>query len=345
MATGNLDGADLVAAVEGGLIHEDVMNLISDISDIPLPFSQMIGPDSHKNAYTEWTRDELQAQDLDNAVVDGSDQDENDTSLGQREGNHSQTSVKQVKVSQRANDSSTIGRAREVSYQLARRVKELRRDVEGIMLNDQASIPDDGDSVPGRAASVGSWLTTNTFRGVGGLDGGFNATTPTITDAPVNGDPRPLSEVLVRDAAQSAWEAGGDPDVFMARGPIIRAFSTYLFDETARVAMQQTQAGKVETASKAVGSINVFTSDFGSVLKLTPNRLQPQAAADLSSAYLFDMSGLRLSSLTGVHAEELGKTGLFENWLASHDWTLKVLNEAQHAVIADLDETAAAIQG
>jgi len=130
------------------------------------------------------------------------------------------------------------------------------------------------------------------------------------------------------------------PSTFMARPPVIRLFSEYLFDETARIAVQQTQAGKVESPSKAVGTINVFTSDFGSVLKLTPNRLQPTQAADQSSAYLIDAAGLRLSFLKGIHAEELGKTGLFENWLASTDWTLKVLNEAQHAVIADIDETA-----
>ena len=347
MAVGNLDGADLLAAIEGGLINEDVMQLISDISDFPLVFSGMIGSDSHSNPYTEWTKDELNAQDLGNAVVDGSDQDNDDSSLGTREGNHSQTSVKQVKVSMRANDSDTIGRAREVSYQLSRRTRELRRDIEGIMLNDQASIADDGNVQAGNAASFGSWLVTNTFRGGGaGADGGFGATNPTDVDAPVAGDVRALTETLVRDAAQAAYESGGDPSIFMARPPVIRNFSEYLFDDTARIAVQQTQAGKVESPSKAVGSINVFTSDFGSVLELTPNRLQPgtPAVADSSSAYLVDPAGLRLSFLTGIHAEELGKTGLFENWLASADWTLKVLNEAQHAVIADIDETAAVTQ-
>ena len=346
MATGNLDGADLIAAIEGGLINEDVMQLISDISDFPLVFTGMIGSDSHSNPYTEWTKDELQAQNLNNAVVDGSEQDNDDSSLGTREGNHSQTSVKQVKVSQRANDVNTIGRAREVSYQLSRRTRELRRDLEGIMLNDQESIADNGVAVPGLSASLGSWMVTNTFRGVGGADGGFGATNPTDVDAPTIGTARALTETLVRDAAQAAFEAGGNPDMFMARTPVIRGFSEYLFDDTARIAVQQTQAGKVESPSKAVGSINVFTSDFGSVLKLVPNRLQPvqDATPDHSVAYLVDPGGLRLSSLTGIHAQEQGKTGLFENWLASTDWALKVLNEAQHALIADIDETAPVTQ-
>ncbi len=340
MSTANLDGADLLAALEGGLINEDVMQLISDISDFPLVFSGMIGTDSHSNPYTEWTKDELADPDLTNAVVDGSDQTNDDSSLGDREGNHSQTSVKQVKVSMRANATDNIGRAREVSYQLARRTTELRRDMEAIMAAEQASIADDGNAVAGLSASLASWLTTNTFRGVTGADGGFGATSPTIVDAPTLGTKRGLTETLVRDAAQSAYEAGGNPDMLMMVPAVTRKLSEFMFDASARIGIQQTQTGKETVASKAIGSVNVFVSDFGSVLKFTPNRLQPTYVdVDVSTVFLIDPAGLRHSFLTGVHADQLAKTGLSEDWLASADWTLKVLNEAQHALIADIDST------
>jgi hypothetical protein len=96
MSTANLDSADLKGALKGGLIREDVMNKIWDISKIPLPFTDMIGSESSKQEYKEWTLDQLAAPNLNNAVVDGSDATGNDTKVGTRVGNHHQISTKVV---------------------------------------------------------------------------------------------------------------------------------------------------------------------------------------------------------------------------------------------------------
>ena len=53
MSSANLDSADLKAVGRGGLIREDVMSQIWDISKIPLPFTDMIGSETSKNAYKE----------------------------------------------------------------------------------------------------------------------------------------------------------------------------------------------------------------------------------------------------------------------------------------------------
>ena len=39
MATGNIDSFDLKSIAKGGVINEDVMQKIFDISKIPLPFT------------------------------------------------------------------------------------------------------------------------------------------------------------------------------------------------------------------------------------------------------------------------------------------------------------------
>ena len=128
MSTANLDSADLKGVLVNGLINEDVMNKIWDISKIPLPFTDMIGSGSAGNEYKEWTQDTLAAPDPTNAVVDGSDATGDDTQTGARVGNHHQISDKVVRVSYRADASDTIGRSRELSYQITRRQQELRRD-------------------------------------------------------------------------------------------------------------------------------------------------------------------------------------------------------------------------
>ena len=142
MSTANLDSADLKAVARGGLIREDVMNKIFDISRIPLPLTDMIDTESSSNSYKEWTVDALQQSDVTNAVVDGSDASGNDTATGGRIGNHHQIAQKVVKVSYRADASNVIGRAKELAYQLSRRQQELRRDVEAILLKNQASVAD-----------------------------------------------------------------------------------------------------------------------------------------------------------------------------------------------------------
>ena len=75
------DSQDLKAVAAGGLVSEDVMARIFDISDFPLPFTDLVGSDSHDNAYCEWTQDSLAAPDVTNAVVSGADAGTGDTSL------------------------------------------------------------------------------------------------------------------------------------------------------------------------------------------------------------------------------------------------------------------------
>ena len=49
MATGNIDSFDLKSIAKGGVINEDVMQKIFDISKIPLPFTDLVGSSTHKN--------------------------------------------------------------------------------------------------------------------------------------------------------------------------------------------------------------------------------------------------------------------------------------------------------
>jgi hypothetical protein len=104
------------------------MNKIFDISKIPLPFTDLIGTDTHSNEYAEWTLDALATPDITNAAIDGADTTGNNTVIGTRVGNHSQISTKVVRVSFRADASDVIGRTKESGYQIMRRQQELRRD-------------------------------------------------------------------------------------------------------------------------------------------------------------------------------------------------------------------------
>lgn len=343
MSTANLDSADLKGVLVNGLIREDVMNKIWDISKIPLPFTDAIGSGSAKNEYKEWTTDVLAAPDVANAVIDGSDATGNDTATGARVGNHHQISDKVVRVSYRADASDTIGRAKELSYQLMRRQQELRRDVEAIALENQASVADDGVAVAGNAGGLPSWLTTSVINGTpGGFDNGGGGTTVT-TAWTTGGAAVALTEANVRDTVQSVYQEGGDPTLMMSTPGVIRKFSEYLFTSSARVATLMSDQGKSESKAAALGSVNVFVTDFGT-LDMVSNRLQQlQTAAvpgDSAFVFILDPEYAEMCYLEGYRTDMLAKTGLAENRQMSVDWTLVVNTEVAHGMIGDIDPTA-----
>lgn len=345
MATADYwSSADLKAIQDGGLIREDVMDQIWDISNIPLPLTDMISSDSCKNSYAEWTTDQLAQPDITNAVVDGADAVGNQAGGGARVGNQCQISDKVVRVTGRADASDVIGRAKELAYQIMMRQKELRRDREAIYLTQQASVADNGDNTPGRLGGLGAWLTSNVSRGVGGGNGGF---ANGVVAAPTIGTARALSETMIRDVAQQVWEDGGNPTTLMSVPAVIRKLSEYMFTSSARIATMMTDGAQDRSAMIAKGSVNVFVTDFGVTLEMVPNRLmQPVVStpgSENANVYIIDPQYLRESFLRGYQVLPLAKYGDAENRQMLVDGTLKVLNEKAHGVIADINYTAAVV--
>ncbi len=344
MAAADLDAANLAAVTVGGLINEDVMQQIWDISRIPLPFTDLAGTDTHSNAYYEWTQDTLATAVSNNFKIDGAVITDDDTATGQRVGNHSGISTKRVSISSRARESDTIGRADELSYQVMMRQQELRRDVEAAALENTASVASTG--VGGTAGIVGglpSWLQTNSISAGSGFTAGYYNTSTGLTVAAVMGTAAALSETDVRDAAQNCYDNNGSPTIMMMVPTVCRKFSEYLFTSSARVATLTAETGQSESGATAKGSVNVFVTDFGVVLELTPNRIQLNYTTDESAAFLIDPGHVRLSYLYGYRVEPLAKTGLADIRLMSVDWTLVVTTEKAHAMIGSIDNTAAVI--
>ena len=340
MATITHVGAD--AAVYGGLIREDVMDKIWDISNIPLPYTELCSKGTHSNRRVEFVTDELAAPQA-NAVVEGADPTQSDGKLGLRLGNYTQISVKRLIVTDTSEAANGIGGINSLSYQLKERQKELRRDVEAQMLSHDASVAGDANTVPGKSAGIGAQLKTNVSVGATGAVGGFNTTTGLFV-APTPGTPRALSETTIRDILQQVYEAGGNTTVAMARPIVIRKLSEYLFTSTARIATMTAQQTQNSPASlTAYGSVNVFVTDFGQTIKLRDNRLQQADAADVSSMYFLDPMHLKESFLRGYQTEMLAKTGLSEKRLMSVQYSMLVLNEKSQGAILAIDETAAVV--
>jgi len=331
------------AALAGGVIREDVMAKIWDISNIPLPFTDLIGSGSHTNRYAEWTEDTLAAAVTNNATIDGADITVANNAVGTRLGNCTQIGTKLVSVSEQAAAADSIGNQAKLSYQLSQRQKELRRDVEAQMLTLQASVLGDGSSAAGISAGIGAQLKTNISLGATAAAGGFNTTTKLfVSPTATGGTKRALSETLIRDILQKVYEAGGNTLCAMARPPVIRKLSEYLFGTTARVANIQSMASGAR-ATTAYGAVNVFVTDFGQTIELRDNRLQPTDASGTSSMYFLDPAHLEISYMKGYRVAPLAKTGLSEKRMMAVDYSLKVLNEKSQGVIYAIDETLSVV--
>jgi Family of unknown function (DUF5309) len=340
MSTSNLDSADLKGALRGGLIREDLMDTIFDISNVPLPFTDMVGKETARNSYKEWVTRELAAPSLANALVDGADASGNDTVMGTRVGNHHQISGKVVRVSFRAEESDSVGRIGKLAEQIMERQKELRRDVEATALANQASVAGT-ESVASKVGGLPSWIVTAHTNGTAG---GYSTGTG-LTVARTLTTRSALTETKVRNNVQTIYQNGGDPSVLMTVPEGIARISEFLFTSNARVATLMSDQGKSQEAATALGAVSVFVTDFGT-LRLTPNRIQQKhldsGGVNLcADVFILDPSYLALSYLGGYKTKQLARTGLAENWQMSVDWSLIVKNEKSQGIIGDIDVTAA----
>jgi hypothetical protein len=357
MSTANLDSADLKAALSApGLIREDVMNKIWDISKIPLPFTDMVGKGSHSNEYNEWTEEALAAPNVKNRVVDGSDAAGNDTELSVRVGNHSAIADKVVKVSYRAQASNSIGNIAKLGRQVSRRQQELRRDVEAQAMAQYASLEVNGTAQAGVVGGLPTWLKTSTVNVTAPV--GFNTATKYTTLPVIAVDGYQLTEADIRDLVESIYTEGGDPTVLMTIPGIVRKISEYLFTSSARVAALMSDQGKSREAAAALGSVNVFVTDFGT-LRLVANRLQQKynivtggavysdtaSENDRADVFILDPQYLKLSYLHGYRTDPLAKTGLADNRQMVVDWSLCVLNEKSQGFAAGVDPALDVIAG
>jgi hypothetical protein len=116
-----------------------------------------------------------------------------------------------------------------------------------------------------------------------------------------------------------------------------------LFTSSARVATLQSDQGKSGEKATALGAVNIFVTDFGT-LELIPNRLQQATVATAGSRNvelnIIDPMYLRQAFLSGYETEILAKTGLSDKRQMSVDWCLKMLSEEGQGIIADIDDEA-----
>ena len=301
-------------------IREELSNIISNISPEDVPLQSNIGSENVSNTYFEWQTDSLAAAST-TAVLDGDDVASFDaTAATTRVGNYTQISRGTLVVADNLANQDLAGRNDEVSFQMAKRGKELKRDIEAVLCDNNAKVA--GNTTTAReTAGLGAWITTNSNKAGDGTD-------PTAADGsdPRNdGTQRDLTEAMVKDAMQQAFIEGGTPSLLMV-GP----YNKTVVSGFAGIAAQRYQAPS-DSPTTIIGAADVYLSDFGT-LSVVPNRFQRER-----DAFLLDPEYASVCYLRPIQAVDLAKTGDAEKKMIIAEFGLKISNEAAHAGVFDLN--------
>jgi hypothetical protein len=306
-------------------IREDLSNVIYQISPEETPFMSNIGRENVKNTFFEWQTDDLAAAVTTNAYVEGDDITSfSSTGATTRVGNYTQISRKDVIISGTLESVDKAGRRSELSYQMAKKSAEIKRDMETTMLANQAAAAGDA-STARKTGALLAFLKTNTNEGTGGGDPSYTtAPTDDRTDATA-GDLRSFSETLLKDVIQKVWTQGGKPTMVMA-GPV----NKQNLSKMAGIAAQRYNATAARP-STIVAAADIYVSDFGNV-SIVPNRFQRER-----DVFVLDPEYASVAYLRPFQTVELAKTGDAEKRMLVVEWGLKVHNEKAHGAVYDLN--------
>lgn len=309
-------------------IREDLQDALVSISSTETPLISSIGTKSVDNTYFEWPVVSLAAPDTANRVLEGENAPGNDAPTNAvRLGNYTQISDKTVEISDTAEAVNGAGDAQTLAKQLAYKLRELKRDMER-MLVDNVSALAGNTTTARRTAGLPAFLRTNVSRGTGspvGANGTLSGTTAGFPNAAATdaGTLRALTETQLRTVIASCWDAGAEPTIVLCSSGVKQKISSSFTGSATKF--------KNVDDKKIVGAVDIYVSDFGE-LQIVPSRF-----IRTRDVFVLDPSYARVAYLQKTKQRELARTGHAERRLISVEYGLQVDTEAAHGIIADID--------
>lgn len=293
--------------------REDLSDIIYNVAPTETPFITGIPRTDSTSTLHEWQTDTLGAAAA-NSVLEGDESTTNAVVATVRLSNTCQISDKVPRVTGTQLAVVNAGRKDELAYQIVKSTKELRRDMEFIMLANTAEVT--GDATTARLlGSVNSWYTSNVSRGTGGANGGVGNTAAT------DGTQRAFTEDLLKGVLRSCWDNGGDPDCIFLGSFNKENMSGFTGNATRFIGAQD---------KELVATIDVYKSDWGDI-QVVPDRFQRARDAHILQKDMWATGYLR-----PVQLQDLSKTGDSERRLIVAEYTLEARNEAASGIVADL---------
>lgn len=296
--------------------REELADAIYRISPEETPFVSAIGKGSASSVFPEWQTDALGAA-ANNKVEQGNNATIAATTPTKRVGNRTQISEKTFSVTGTQEVVDKAGRKSEVAYQKAKKMLELKRDIEFAAINNTTAVTAASGVAP-QARGIAGWLATNNNLGATGV-----APNPDTNTAPTDGTLHTFTEAMLKDVGQKCWEQGGDPSLLFVPAALRATVSGFTG------VAQKTNDVKSKAAT-TVATADIYVGDFGTYTVVNSRH---QRARDV---FLIDPKRWKLLTLRGMKATALAKTGDADNWMINTEWTLQSNQEAASGAIRDL---------
>ena len=294
--------------------REDLSDVIYNISPTDTPFLSSAAKTVSTAVLHEWQTDALASASTSNAVIEGDEATLDAVTATTRLSNSCQIMDKTVVITGTQEAVDKAGRASELAYQIAKKAKELKRDMEAQITTNNAEVT--GSATAAREmGSLGAWVATNDVMGTSGTSGSVGNTART------DGTQRAFTEDLLKSVIKSVWNEGGDPTMIMV-GPFNKQKLSGFTGNSTRF-----DAGADATLYT---SVDVYASDFGQ-LQVVPNRFSRDR-----DCYVLDMNYWGIAFLRDFTMHELSKTGDSEKRQLLVEATLESRNEAASGLVADL---------
>lgn len=299
--------------------REDLSDIIHDVSPTDTPFLSAIKKKKAKATNHEWQTDSLTAASATNANIEGDDAAPATPAATTRLGNYTQILKKHAVVTGTQEAVDKAGRKSEMAYQMARRMKEIKRDLEASMIGGAAvgnAKVAGNDTTAREMGSFYTYMTSNvSVGGTGAVSSGDGS------DVMTTGTDRDLTEAILETVLQSCYTNGGDPNMLCVSPTNKGVVSDFTTGAATRY---------VTTDDKKLNaSIDVYVGDFHT-LKVVPCR---QLVGD--NVIALDPEYVAFAELRPISSKNLAVTGDSMRKEIVWEGTLEVCNEAAHGLIAD----------
>lgn len=286
-------------------------NWISNLSPQDTYFCSATGKESINQTLFQWQTDSLAAA-ASNAVIEGSAATDPTLAATTVLNNVTQILRKVVKVSDTSNVLANYGRGKELQYQMEKKGKEIKRDLEYSLLNNVAKV--DGDAVTARETA-----------GFEGLVAALGAADPD-TGAVVHkstGTVGTFTEDQLFDITYQLYIAGAQTDTIMFHPSHASFFAS----------LQEKSTGERQRMFENTPKLSIYVSTvvdpLGQEFKLVPNRWMPT-----DKIFVFKASDWTQMVLRAPQRTKLAKDGSYEKWMIEMEVGLRHRNPYASGILA-----------
>ena len=311
------------AALKGN--REDLIEKIFNTSPSETPLTSAMGRATAVTDFHEWQTDSLAAANPANKMIDGDDVTLQAQVATNRLGNHLQTFNGVVGVSRRANIVKKAGRTMELPYLKGKKMLELKRDIEAMVLSPTQVAIAATTAIAGQSGGLGVQCVSNPLHSGLGATAAWTAGAPTA--AVTAGTNRAFTKALLDTACQNIYTTSGQ----FAEMLVVSPAHKVLFSNFTGIAQNRLEVKRGSAQGVVVAGADLYMSDFGT-LSVVPHYI----LAGSDTAYVLNTDYLDIAFLDGFKTEELAKTGDSDRVMITVDCGLAVRASTAQAKITNL---------